>query len=112
MKDVCYIHTCDLVPHNISPKGVAKEIVYERIPIYKETILDIINASILPSGKKPSKILIGPDELFELTGDYRFTKINKPFEKACFFEDSYRIHGFIYDIELVIIPHMKGILII
>ncbi len=43
MKDVCYIHTCDLVPHNISPKGVAKEIVYERIAIYKETVLDIIN---------------------------------------------------------------------
>lgn len=113
MSDVNYIEICTLnkIDLNTTLVGEPHEIAYERVPIRKDTVVDILQCGLfsLPV-KLPSKIFIGPDELLELTGDYRWAKLD--FKTSVLFDGIYRQYETLYGIELVIIPHMKGVLII
>lgn len=114
MSDVNYIEICTLnkIDLNSSLVGAPHEIAYERVPIRKDTVVDILQCGLwsLPSGKFPSKIFIGPDELLEITRDYRWAKLDS--KCSVLFDGIYRQYDTQYGIELVIIPHMKGVLII
>ena len=111
-KDVKYVEICDLKRHRISLEDQPYEVVFERLPIKRQTVFDLINSglSFLPNGKRPTRIFVGPDEMFELTRDYRYTRINQ--ETSVLFEDVYRQHDTQFGVQLVIIPHMRGVLII
>ncbi len=112
MNDTQYIDICEQVPVNISLENYPEEIVFERIPIKRETILDIIDCGLFHMRYEPSTIFIGPDELMDLTGDYRWSKISSPNQTQLYFKDIYRHHGTLFGVDLVIVPHMKGVLII
>lgn len=110
MNTTQYVAICEQIPVNISLENCPKEIVFERVPIKQETILDIINCGLWHVPDNPSTIFIGPDEMMELTMDYRFTKVSNELQLK--FKNLYRVQGKYYDIDLVIVPHMKGVLII
>lgn len=59
MHDIQYVQICKQIPYNIVCENYSQEVIFERIPIQKQTVIDIINCGLweLPIGQYPKKIL-------------------------------------------------------